>query len=184
MSFFQPRSENFAGVLFYKTLDCRRQQNFYYGVNLIYKKFSGKIIITWRSRIMVLQKIANLPWSKKPRVGSSPTSSAFASPKFDIKSDEGGLRPIRLRLGFGEINPLMYYVYLLKCVDRKTYLGGTNNLKERLKRHQKGFIPATHERLPISLICYVAFQDKQKMFQFEKYLKSASGRAFLRKRFI
>jgi putative endonuclease len=34
---------------------------------------------------------------------------------------------------------------------------------------------------PIKLISYFAFSDKYIAFEFEKYLKSGSGRAFLKK---
>ncbi|MGB2762606.1 MAG: GIY-YIG nuclease family protein [Minisyncoccales bacterium] len=78
----------------------------------------------------------------------------------------------------------MYYVYILQCKDQRTYLGCTNGLKERLERHQKGFIPATKQRLPVSLICYFAFHNKNTAFQFEKYLKTGSGRAFINKHFL
>ncbi|PJE67207.1 hypothetical protein COU95_03620 [Candidatus Shapirobacteria bacterium CG10_big_fil_rev_8_21_14_0_10_40_9] len=78
----------------------------------------------------------------------------------------------------------MYYVYLLKCADGQTYLGCTNNLKARLKRHEQGNIPATAKRLPVRLISYFGFSNKYKAFEFERYLKTGSGRAFLRKRLI
>ncbi len=78
----------------------------------------------------------------------------------------------------------MYYVYVLKCGDEKTYLGCTSDLKERLNRHLNGQVPATKTRLPVKLISYFAFSNKYKAFDFEKYLKSASGRAFLKKRLI
>jgi len=77
----------------------------------------------------------------------------------------------------------MYYVYLLKCSDNRTYIGCTDNLKERINRHQKGNIPATKERRPIKLISYFAFFNKYTAFYFEKYLKSGSGRAFMKKHF-
>jgi predicted GIY-YIG superfamily endonuclease len=78
----------------------------------------------------------------------------------------------------------MWYVYILKCADQKTYIGCSSDLKERLGRHKSGNVPATKTRLPIKLISYFAFSDKYKAFEFEKYLKSASGRAFLKKRLI
>lgn len=78
----------------------------------------------------------------------------------------------------------MYYVYILKCADNKTYVGCTNNMDERLKRHQSGWVPATKNRLPVELVTYMVFQDKYKAFNFEKYLKSGSGRTFLNKRLI
>ena len=75
----------------------------------------------------------------------------------------------------------MYYVYILICSDRKLYTGCTDNLKERLERHKRGHVPATENRLPVELINYIAFLDKYKAFEFEKYLKSGSGRAFIKK---
>ncbi|MEP7162681.1 MAG: GIY-YIG nuclease family protein [Candidatus Moraniibacteriota bacterium] len=77
----------------------------------------------------------------------------------------------------------MYYVYSLKCKDGY-YIGCTDNLKERLERHQNGHVPATKNRLPIVLEFYCAIGDKYKAFEFERYLKSGSGRAFTRKHFL
>jgi putative endonuclease len=74
----------------------------------------------------------------------------------------------------------MQYVYILKCSDGKHYTGCTDNLKERIERHSKGYVPATKERRPIKLDMYLVFKDKHKAFEFERYLKSGSGRAFLR----
>ena len=74
-----------------------------------------------------------------------------------------------------------YFVYILKCNDGGFYTGCTENLEERIERHTKGHVPATKSRLPIELISYIAFQDKYKAFEFEKYLKSGSGRAFMTK---
>ncbi|MBI2613971.1 MAG: GIY-YIG nuclease family protein [Candidatus Levybacteria bacterium] len=75
----------------------------------------------------------------------------------------------------------MYYVYILKSKDDKTYLGCCDNLRERIVKHQKGYVPATKDRLPIKLISYFSFSNKYTAFNFEKYLKSGSGRAFIKK---
>jgi len=75
----------------------------------------------------------------------------------------------------------MYYVYILLCSDNRTYIGCTDDLKDRLKRHNKGNISATKLRLPVKLLSYFAFSNKYIAFNFEKYLKSGSGRAFLKK---
>ncbi len=77
----------------------------------------------------------------------------------------------------------MYFVYILICSDKKPYTGCTDNLKERIERHQKGHVPATKNRRPINLFSYIVFQDKYTAFNFEKYLKSGSGRAFINKHF-
>jgi putative endonuclease len=75
----------------------------------------------------------------------------------------------------------VYYVYLLKCSDGKLYTGCTDNLKERLLRHNKGQIPATKNRIPTQLVSYIACSNKYTAFNFEKYLKTGSGRAFIKK---
>jgi putative endonuclease len=75
----------------------------------------------------------------------------------------------------------MHYVYSLKCRDGY-YIGCTDNISERLIRHQKGHVPATANRLPVKLEFYFAVRDKYKAFEFEKYLKSGSGRTFVKKR--
>jgi len=75
----------------------------------------------------------------------------------------------------------MYYVYILLCKNNKPYIGCTDNLEERLQRHKKGYVPATKLLLPVSLISYIVFKDKYSAFNFEKYLKSGSGRAFMKK---
>lgn len=75
----------------------------------------------------------------------------------------------------------MYYVYILNCSDGKPYTGCSENLKERVDRHNKGYVPATKSRLPVKLIAYFAFNNKYTAYNFEKYLKSGSGRAFLKK---
>jgi predicted GIY-YIG superfamily endonuclease len=76
----------------------------------------------------------------------------------------------------------MWKVYILECSDGSHYTGYTSDLENRIKRHEKGEINYTKQRLPVILVCYIAFQDKYKALKFEKYLKSGSGKAFARKR--
>lgn len=75
----------------------------------------------------------------------------------------------------------MHYVYLLKCSDGGPYTGCTNDLKDRIKRHQLGYVQSTKNRLPVQLHAYFAFSNEHIAFNFEKYLKSGSGRAFMKK---
>ncbi len=76
----------------------------------------------------------------------------------------------------------MYYIYSLKCKDGY-YVGCTDDIADRLDRHRKGSVPATAERLPVALAFYFAVENKYKAFEFEKYLKTGSGRAFINKHF-
>ncbi|MFA6270407.1 MAG: GIY-YIG nuclease family protein [Candidatus Paceibacterota bacterium] len=77
----------------------------------------------------------------------------------------------------------MNYVYSLKCKDG-FYIGCTNDLKDRIKRHEAGQVGATKDRLPIELDFYIALDNQYKAFNFEKYLKSGSGRTFIKKHFV
>ena len=78
----------------------------------------------------------------------------------------------------------MYYVYVLKCKNGNHYTGCTSDLRDRFNRHINGYVPATANNLPVELVFYCAFNNKYKAFDFEIYLKSGSGRAFMNKRFI
>ncbi len=78
----------------------------------------------------------------------------------------------------------MYYVYILKCFNNKLYTGCTKNLKDRLNRHKKRQVASTKKILPIKLKFFCCLPDRYKAFEFEKYLKTGSGRAFIKKHLI
>ncbi|MDH5476671.1 MAG: GIY-YIG nuclease family protein [Cyclobacteriaceae bacterium] len=78
----------------------------------------------------------------------------------------------------------MHYVYILKCVDDTHYVGCTNNIGNRLVRHERGEVHYTKSRLPVTLVTYTAFPDKYKAYKYEKYLKSGSGRAFSKRHLL
>lgn len=79
----------------------------------------------------------------------------------------------------------MYYVYLLKSQKnpKKTYIGYTANLKERIETHNFGGSVYTQADRPSQLAVYIAFDTEEKAISFEKYLKAGSGHAFAKKRF-
>lgn len=77
----------------------------------------------------------------------------------------------------------MHYVYSLKCKDGY-YVGCTDDLSSRLDRHKKGQVSATAKRLPVQLDFYFVVKNKYKAFEFEKYLKSGSGRSFIKRHLI
>lgn len=78
----------------------------------------------------------------------------------------------------------MFYVYLLQSESNTSqrYIGYTTDLKQRMSEHNSG--KSTHKAkfAPWELLWYCAFPDKYKALEFEKYLKSHSGRAFAKKR--
>jgi len=76
----------------------------------------------------------------------------------------------------------MWYVYQLKCADNKYYTGFSGNVRHRVDAHERGEVDFTKSRLPVELVSYFAFKNKQLAYNFERYLKSGSGIAFAKKR--
>jgi predicted GIY-YIG superfamily endonuclease len=80
----------------------------------------------------------------------------------------------------------MYYVYILRSVSEPSqiYIGVTSDLMQRLTDHNAGKSLHTAKYLPWEIACHIGMPDKQQAFEFEKYLKSHSGRAFAAKRLV
>ena len=77
----------------------------------------------------------------------------------------------------------MKYVYILESLDRQHfYVGATADLKARLAKHNAGEVTHTSKFGPWRVKTYLGFSDESQAWAFEKYLKSASGRAFAKKR--
>jgi putative endonuclease len=75
------------------------------------------------------------------------------------------------------------YVYILqsKLAPQRFYVGLTEDLHDRLRRHNGGDVPHTSEFRPWRLKTAVAFAERDRAEQIESYLKTASGRAFTKK---
>ena len=76
------------------------------------------------------------------------------------------------------------YVYILQSetYPKRFYTGCTLDLRRRFARHNNGEVRHTSKWKPWRIKTYIAFSDRTKAKHFEHYLKSASGRAFLKKR--
>jgi len=76
------------------------------------------------------------------------------------------------------------YVYILRSevVAEHFYVGFTENLRNRLKTYKSGKVPHTAKFRPWKIKTALAFTDRQRAMEFERYLKSSSGRAFVKKR--
>ena len=79
----------------------------------------------------------------------------------------------------------MHYVYVLESLSHPDtyYVGLTANLKIRLGQHNAGEMRHTAKFVPWKIKNYVAFNDEKKARDFERYLKSGSGRAFAKRRY-
>ena len=77
----------------------------------------------------------------------------------------------------------MKFVYILESLDGDHfYAGMTDDVPARLAKHNAGEVPHTSKFRPWRIKTYIAFTDEKKAIAFEKYLKSGSGRAFVKKR--
>jgi len=78
-----------------------------------------------------------------------------------------------------------YYVYILESIHQplRHYTGMTQDLTDRLKKHNEGGCPHTAKFRPWRLRTAISFHERARAAEFEKYLKSHSGRAFAAKHF-
>ena len=84
------------------------------------------------------------------------------------------------------INRVMYIVYILasKQYADRIYIGLTENISQRVDEHNAGKSPYTRKYGPWELRAYITFDKRKNAVDLEKYLKSGSGFAFLKKRFL
>jgi predicted GIY-YIG superfamily endonuclease len=76
------------------------------------------------------------------------------------------------------------YLYILQSeVDpNHFYIGRTQDLRARISRHNAGQVRHTSKWKPWRLKTYLALSDTRRAMALERYLKSASGGAFIKKR--
>jgi putative endonuclease len=75
-----------------------------------------------------------------------------------------------------------FYVYIVQNeIDRDHFYTGLTDLRGRVKSHNSGRVRHTSKWRPWRLKAYIAFSDRARATRFERYLKSASGRAFAKK---
>lgn len=76
----------------------------------------------------------------------------------------------------------MNYVYILKShkFPDQIYIGYTKNFEERLSCHNTGGSVHTAKYKPWQLMIYLAFENETTAIATEKYLKTQSGRAFIK----
>ncbi len=69
----------------------------------------------------------------------------------------------------------MYFIYLLKCIDRSLYCGITTNLKRRLKEHKDGKGGNyTRSHKVLNVIYTEKCKDRSKALKREAEIKKLS----------
>ena len=83
------------------------------------------------------------------------------------------------------INKSMFYVYGLQSLKVKDwlYIGFSENLKERIKKHNEGKVKSTTNYRPLRLIYYEAYLNKNDAIKREYELKhNSQQKEFLKER--
>lgn len=79
----------------------------------------------------------------------------------------------------------MYYFYIIQSIRKSNeiYSGFTNDLIERITKHNKGKVISTKRYLPWRLVCYEAYlSEKDARAREKKFKKHGKGNNELRKR--
>jgi len=76
----------------------------------------------------------------------------------------------------------LYRLESESCAGRR-YVGSANNLHRRLSEHNADKCKHTRKFLPWSCVVALRFADDAKAAELERYLKTGSGRAFLKRHF-
>ena len=77
-----------------------------------------------------------------------------------------------------------HYVYILESLASpvRHYVGLTDDLAARLGKHNRGEVAHTSKYCPWQIQTAIAFRNRVRAAEFERYLKSGSGRAFAKAR--
>ena len=77
---------------------------------------------------------------------------------------------------------MAFFVYVLKSVDgRINYVGSTENIADRLERHNDGRSKATKAYRPFVLVHQEEFSSRAEAYSREMYYKTGKGREELAK---
>ena len=102
-------------------------------------------------------------------------------------STRGSHPSLKLRNGLAFLYDrcMYYYTYILHSEKSHIfYYGYTHDLKKRLIEHNSGIMKSTKAHRPWRLVWYGAFETIVQAKDFERYIKSGSGKAFAYKRLV
>ena len=72
---------------------------------------------------------------------------------------------------------MRFWVYILRCADNSYYTGHTDDLEQRLAKHQAGEIEGyTSTRLPVWLLFSEEFPTREEALACERQIKGWSRR--------
>jgi predicted GIY-YIG superfamily endonuclease len=83
------------------------------------------------------------------------------------------------------VRPPKRFVYIIKSLKTPAtyYVGLTSNIEARLAEHNAGLSSHTSEHGPWKRLVVIEFDEEKPAIDFERYLKTGSGREFARRHF-
>jgi putative endonuclease len=79
---------------------------------------------------------------------------------------------------------MVYFVYILQSLkDGSYYVGSTQNLDERINRHNGGRSKYTKAKRPWKLVYHEEFPDRSSALKREKQIKRQKRKGFIEKLF-
>lgn len=86
----------------------------------------------------------------------------------------------RLRRTTQGSNPMIYFVYILRNENNQIYIGQTNNIDDRLRRHNSNYQKYTKNKGPWTLLYREEFATRAEAMLREKHLKGGKGREWIK----
>jgi len=79
---------------------------------------------------------------------------------------------------------MFYTNVLFNKITGRYYIGYTPDLRKRLSKHYSGKVLPTKSDLNYRLVNFTGFVNRSNALDFEKYLKTGSGVAFMNKHLL
>ncbi len=81
-------------------------------------------------------------------------------------------------------NSFMYYVYFLKSLKNgDLYIGSTENVDNRLRKHNNGKVKSTKFYRPWQLLGFEAYNTRSEAVKREMFLKNHQQKEILKKKY-
>ena len=78
----------------------------------------------------------------------------------------------------------MYHTYVLENPSGKMYIGQSNDLSDRLKRHNGNRVKSTKNKGPWKIVYSKQFSTRTESVNYEAYLKSLKNSRYIKQVFV
>jgi putative endonuclease len=79
---------------------------------------------------------------------------------------------------------MKYYVYILRSLkNNDLYVGSTDDIENRLKRHNSGFIKSTKPYRPWELLEYKDYNSRSEAVKNERFFKTGQQKELLKRKY-